>query len=388
MSETIDTAIVGGGVVGCWLALEFARRGEGVFLFEKNPGITQGENQSSRNSGVLHAGINYDQESRPLKARLCVEGNRLWYEFCGQYGLPCRKTGKLMVAWTEDQIPLLEEYLRRGRVNGVPEVRMISGGEISELEPNVKGLAGLLVPSSGIIEPTRATYQVHALASNLGVQFLTQTRVLNIFKSKHGPALRIHYRDGAEETVVCRRVINSAGVDAVDLARTIDPSLSVIPALVRGDSMKFCRTRRPGLFANGMNIYPTPVVAQTPWGPQHTVGVHLTPTFDLEDGEWIIGNTVTVGPKLVPVSHLEDYTSPSPAPGVFIADLPFFPDLTEDDLEPHQGGIQARLTDHPDFLITRDRTCPNVIHLLGIDSPGLTSAPAIARMVFEMAVEH
>ncbi len=386
MSDTIDVAIVGGGVVGCWLALELAAKWESVFVFEKNPGITQGENQSSRNSGVLHAGINYDQQTRPLKARLCVEGNRLWYEFCARHRIPCRKTGKLMVASTADQVPLLEEYLRRAQANRVPDVRLLSPGEIRELEPNVKGHAGLLVPTSGIIEPTRATYQVYALASNLGAQFVTHTRALSITAAPQGANLRIRYRDGIEETVSCRWVINAAGVYAVDLARTLDPSLHVRPSLIRGDSMKFYRTRRPELFVKGMNVYPTPIVVETWSGPQHTVGVHLTPTLDQRDGEWVIGDTVTVGPKLVPVSHVEDHSTPGPSAEVYVADLPFFPDLTADDLEPHQCGVQARLVDHPDFLITRDRTCPNVIHLLGIDSPGLTSAPAIARMVSGMLV--
>jgi L-2-hydroxyglutarate oxidase LhgO len=147
--------------------------------------------------------------------------------------------------------------------------------------------------------------------------------------------------------------------------------------------MKFYRTRRPGLFLKGMNVYPTPIVMDTPSGPQHTVGVHLTPTLDQQDGKWVIGDTVTVGPKLVPVSHLEDYRSPSPPARVFIDDLSFFTDLADDDLQSPQGGVQARLIDHPDFLITPDRTCPHVLHLLGIDSPGLTAAPAIARMVSE-----
>ncbi|MEW6352662.1 MAG: FAD-dependent oxidoreductase [Thermodesulfobacteriota bacterium] len=384
MSDCIDVAIVGGGVVGCWLALELSTRWENVFVFEKNPGVTQGDNQSSRNSGVLHAGINYDRKTRPLKARLCVEGNRIWYEFCTRYGIPCKKTGKLMVAASEEQMPLLEEYFRRAQANHVPEVRMVSSREIRELEPNVRGHAGLLVPTSGIIEPTRATYQVHALASNLGAQFVTQTRALSISATARGPELRIRYRDGIEETVSCRWVINSGGVRAVDLARTLDPSLRVRPALIRGDSTKFYRTRRPELFVKGMNVYPTPIVVDTGSGPQHTVGVHLTPTFDLRNGEWVIGDTITVGPKLVPVSHPEDHSSPGPPAEVFVADLPFFPDLTAGDLEPHQGGVQARLVDYPDFLITPDRTCPHVIHLLGIDSPGLTSAPAIARMVSRM----
>ncbi len=133
-----------------------------------------------------------------------------------------------------------------------------------------------------------------------------------------------------------------------------------------------------------MNVYPTPITVNTPTGQHHTVGVHLTPTFDMVDGEMTIGDTVTVGPKLIPVTHVEDYTTPVPPPEAFLENMDFFPDLTAADLEYHQGGIQARLDGYSDFYIRPDRNSKRVIHLLGIDSPGLTAAPAIAKTVAGM----
>ena len=110
------------------------------------------------------------------------------------------------------------------------------------------------------------------------------------------------------------------------------------------------------------------------------MNVYLTPTFDMIGGKISIGDTVTVGPKLIPVAHFEDYNStPVPSPEAFLENMAFFPDLTAEDLEYHQGGIQARLDGYHDFYIKPDRKTNRVIHLLGIDSPGLTAAPAIAK---------
>jgi L-2-hydroxyglutarate oxidase LhgO len=385
LSNTIDIAIVGGGVVGCCLAARLAGTAESIFVFERNPGITRGENQSSRNSGVLHAGLCYDQQTRPLKARLCVEGNALWYEVGKQHQVPCRKTGKLVVASKESQIVTLRTYEKQSIQNGVRNVRMISGSEVRELEPNVEARAALLVPDTGIIEPTRAIYQTHVMAANAGVQFMTQTEIVSMKPDPMGVCLQVRYRDGSQDAVLARKAINAAGVHAVGLAHTLDPALPIRSSPVRGDSMKFYRSRRSALFLNGMNVYPPPTAVQTPEGLQFTVGVHLTPTFDMEEGAYVIGNTVTVGPKLIPVSHLEDYATPPPPAEIFVADIQgFFPDLSVDDLEFHQSGVQARLVDHHDFYIAKDRICPHVIHLLGIDSPGLTAAPAIARYVASM----
>lgn len=383
MPEEINIAIIGGGIVGCWLALELSATQSDIFLFEKNTGITQGENQSSRNSGVNHAGLNYDTNSRPLKAKLCVEGNRLWQEFCEKHSLPLRTVGKLMIALTEPEEIALDIYYRRSIEYGVFGVRKISADEVREHEPNVVAKSALHVPSSGIFEPTSLLRKVYFQAANQGVEFLTSTDVIELKAQNNQASMKIRYKDGAVDWIKPRVIINSAGVHAVNLAKMIDKEFPLKAALIRGDSMKFYRTSRPELHLRGMNIYPTPQTVQTPFGLQHTVGVHITPMFDYDNGEFVIGNTFMVGPKLTPVNREDDFQTPIPAPGVFIKDTGFFPQLKVEDLSPNFSGVQARLDGYPDFYINRDRMCSNVIHLVGIDSPGFTSAPAIASYVVQ-----
>jgi L-2-hydroxyglutarate oxidase LhgO len=327
MSTKINIAIIGGGIIGCWVALELSKVQEDIYVFEKNPGITKGENQSSRNSGVLHAGIYYEQDLRPLKARLCVEGNRLWYEFAQKYQLPCKQTGKLMVANDEAESRILDQYLLQARTNRVPGVRKIGMDEIRQLEPNVRAHSALLLPSSGIVDPTALLHQVYASASNRGVTFMLEAEVVDLELSDGEVFAHLRYRDGHQDRIQANTVINAAGVHAVDIARMIDPQIPISPALIRGDSLKFYRNRRPKLFLRGMNVYPTPIVVDSPTGRHHTVGVHLTPTFDVIGGEMVIGDTVTVGPKLIPVTHFEDYKStPVPPAEAFLENMAFFPD--------------------------------------------------------------
>ena len=388
MSEKINIAVIGGGIVGCCVALELAKNVPDIYVFEKNPGIATGENQSSRNSGVLHAGIYYEQNLRPLKAQLCVEGNRLWYAFAKKYRLPCKQTGKLIVANNQAESRVLDQYLRQAEINGVPDVRKIDAGEIRQLEPNVCAHSALLVPTSGIIDPTALLRQVYASASNRGAQFMPATEVVDLELANGEVMIHLRYRDGQQDRICANTVVNAAGLHAVEIARMLDPQIPIKTALIRGDSYKFYRSRRPQLLLRGMNIYPTPIVIDSPTGRHHTVGVHLTPTFDIVNGQMDIGDTVTVGPKLLPVEHIDDYSTPPPPPEAFLENMGFFPDLAATDLHYHQGGIQARLDGYHDFYIQADRQAPRVIHLLGIDSPGLTAAPAIAKYVVALFREN
>jgi D-amino-acid oxidase len=264
----------------------------------------------------------------------------------------------------------------------VPGVRKIRADEVRQLEPNVSAHAALLVPTSGIVDPTALLHQVYASASNRGAVFMSETEVVDLELSDTEVIVHLRYRDGQPDRIRANTVINAAGAHAVDIARKIDPHIPIKPALIRGDSYKFYRNRRPQLFLQGMNVYPTPIVVDTPTGRHLTVGVHLTPTFDMIDGKIRIGDTVTVGPKLIAVTDFEDYNNtPVPPPEAFLENMAFFPDLKAADLEYHQGGIQARLDGYHDFYIKPDRNSRQAIHLLGIDSPGLTAAPAIAKYV-------
>ncbi len=381
----IQIAIIGGGVIGCAIARELSTLNKQVFLFEKNAGITQGENQTSRNSGVIHSGIYYDQATRPMKAALCVKGNRLLYEFCDRHEVPALRTGKLIVAGNASDEEVLELYLARGRENHVPEVRRISGVKVRELEPNVSARSALLVPSAGIVDPVVLVYRLHTLAAGAGVQFVTDTEVLDLASDGDLIRMTIRYRDGRTDRVTTRALINAAGVEADRLTAMLraDSPYELDP--VRGDSYKFYGHKRPELRLCRMNVYPTPEAVKTPHGTHFTVGVHLTPTFESVSYPPALGTTVTAGPKLIPVPDRGTASVPPQGAGFFAQKVQsYFPGLREEDLIWHQMGLQARLKNHPDFVIDSDSEMPNVINLLGIDSPGLTSCLAVARRTKEM----
>jgi len=372
-------------VIGCAVAWELSRRYDGIFVFEKNPGITQGENQSSRNSGVIHSGIYYDKETRPLKAALCVTGNRLLYNFCSRYEVPALKTGKLIVASSRKEENVLDIYLKRAIRNHVPDVEKIPASRAKELEKNVRVRSALLIPTAGIIEPVTLVYRLLTLASKEGVQFMSATEVMGLEEDGDSVRVNIRYRDGKTDQVKAETVINAGGIDADRVARLFDLDSSYEFDPVRGESYKFYGHKRPELELGGMNIYPTPESVITPYGRHFTVGIHLTPTFEDLSYPPTLGSTVTVGPRVVPVEDRTALSGPQVAAEIFAEKVrPFFPGLNKEDLIWHQSGLQARLKGYPDFVIEAESAKRNFINLLGIDSPGLTACLAIARRVGEM----
>jgi len=386
--ETVPFAVIGGGVVGCAVALALSDRGDPVFLFEKNPGITQGENQSTRNSGVVHSGIYYDTTTRPLKAALCVTGNRLLYLFCKDHRVPALKTGKLIVATCAEEEEVLDLYLDRARENGVPGVERIKADRVRDMEPNVKARSALWVPSAGIVDPVSLVYRLHTLAEHKGAHFVTGTEVVGLDVQDQGVVVSFRYPDGQTDRVLAEFVVNAAGVEADRIARMIDPDSPYTLDPVRGESYKFYSHRRPDLRVCGRNVYPTPEAVETPHGRHFTVGVHLTPTFEDLSFPPSLGSTVTVGPRLVPAPDRDAWSgTPFPAESMAERVRSYFPGLRTEDLIWHQAGLQARLTDHPDFVLLRAPSAPNVIHLLGIDSPGLTACLALARRVADRTRE-
>lgn len=385
MTDQISIAIIGGGVIGCAVANELSTRYDNIFLFEKNIGITQGENQSSRNSGVIHSGIYYDQETRPLKAEYCVQGNSLLYDFCREHKVPALKTGKLIVAVNKEEEEVLEFYMNRAEENHVPDVEIIPGSKVRELEPNIKAKSALLIPTAGIVEPTSLVYRLHTLASQNGVQFITNTEVVGIQGDDNSIELTIKYPDGNIDQVQAATVINTGGADADRVARLLNPQSPYDLDPIKGEAYKFYGHKRPDLALKGMNVYPTPVSVITPHGRHFTVGVHLTPTFEDLSYPPSIGTTVTVGPRLVPVEDRDNWAEISTPASEFTEKVaPYFPGIKNDDLSWYQSGLQARLKGYPDYVIESNPSCPNMINLLGIDSPGLTSCLAIANRVREI----
>lgn len=378
--ERVEIAIVGAGAVGTAIARELAQQGREVLVLEQNAGVSRGENQSTRNSGVIHAGLYYDPQTRPLKARLCPAGVGLIYDFCARHGVPALNCGKLVVATSESERPILVEYLERARVNGVP-ANLVTGEQAREMEPQVRAVAALHLPTSGVIDAAALVHKLYALASNAGAIFLAGTRLTGVSPRAEGLELAVTYPGGAGDCFLAGLLINCAGLYADQVARLVDPASPYQVDPVRGEAYKFYRGKRPELFLRGMNVYPTPQRVITAQGSYFTVGVHLTPTLEPgPGGQAQLGPVVTVGPLNRGVDSKEDLGGDYLPAGQFHQRVKdFFPGLREDDLEPFQAGIQARLVGHQDWVIEKSPREPRCLNLLGIDSPGLTACLALAK---------
>ncbi len=372
----IEYAIIGGGAIGRSIAYALSLQGsDEVVVIERSP-TDRIENQSTRNSGVIHAGIYYQQRLRPQKARLCVLGNELIYQFCRDFDVSHARTGKLVVATGPEEEGRLDELYETAMENKVPGVALLGAAEARAREPNVVATRALYAPSSGIID---AAGYLRALQRAGNSHNLFGTEVQSIAPCADGFRVKTRSKDGCEE-FVARRVINAAGLYADEIARMMDPSSPYTITPVRGESAKFYTTRRRALEMQGMNIYPVPNRFLTMGGESvETLGVHLTPTLG-EDGE--IAATVTIGPAIRSDTGKEDYATNLFAPDFYWQKVrAFFPSLRKDDIELHQSGIQARLSSHPDWIMEADRQEANFVNLIGIDSPGLSASLAIADYV-------
>ncbi len=165
--------IIGGGVVGCAIACELSGRVPDVFLLEQSPRL--GMATSTRNSGVIHSGIYYPPEF--LKARFCVEGNRLTKEFCERYGVPHSNCGKIVVAGHESGIAELEKLAENGRKNGVEGLKLVGPERIRQREPHIRAVAALEVPSTAIVSAEELVKAFARVASDQGASILTNARV-------------------------------------------------------------------------------------------------------------------------------------------------------------------------------------------------------------------
>src|SRR2546423_8777024 len=208
--DQANILIIGGGVIGCAIARAVSERWQDVFLVEQFPKL--GMATSTRNSGVNHSGIYYPKNS--LKARFCVEGNRLTYEFCKKRNVPFRHCGKLVVAANANEETELVALTKRGEDNGVEGLRLIDADEIRKREPHIKGAAALDVPSTGIVSAEELVHAYARGASNAGARIVPRARVISLAPS--GETIRVGLRIGDEEdaqneTIDARCVINAAG---------------------------------------------------------------------------------------------------------------------------------------------------------------------------------
>jgi len=363
--EQARVVIIGGGVVGCAIAMALSRRHEGVFLLEEMPKVGMGA--SSRNSGVIHSGLYYAAGS--LKAKHCVAGNRMTYEFCAVHNVPHRRTAKLVVASTAEEEKELEALVARGRQNGVENLRIVERAAIRAREPHIEGRAAIEVPSTGIVAGEELVKAYARIATEQGADIVTHAKVERI---EPGPVtVRISSTAGEIEA---RCVVNSAGLFADEVAALAgNTSYRIYP--VRGEYCELVRARAD--LVNGL-VYPLPHADHL------SLGVHFTKTL------W---GTVLLGPTARYITDKRDYERDrEPVERFAEGARLLLPEIRAEDLVPSYSGIRAKLVPPggkgpADFIIERDPRFPHIIHLVGIESPGLTSALPIAEQVAEMVEE-
>ena len=381
--ERANIVIIGGGVVGCAVAYELALLHADVYLLEQAPKLGMGS--SRRNSGVNHSGIYYEHGS--LKARLCVEGNRLTREFCTKHGVPYRQSGKLVVAAHTNEITKLEALADRGRQNGVEGLEIIDRGAILSREPHIAAVAALSVPSAGIISAEDLVKAYARLAVDRGAHILTHARVTSLDPQTTGIEVTVEIASSekggvpSKETVATNCVINCAGLYADDVAAMLGFTQHRIYP-VRGEYAELIRSRSD--LVNGL-VYPLP----HPEGM--SLGVHLTRTL------W---DTVLLGPTARYVEEKDDYEKNRISLEEFAESAKtLLPEIKTEDLRLGYSGLRAKLVPPrdpsgtepaggpADFVICHDPVVSSAIHLIGIESPGLTSALAIARLVSKLVDE-
>jgi L-2-hydroxyglutarate oxidase LhgO len=368
-----DVAIIGAGVIGLSAAAALADGQRSLVVLEQN--ARPGQETSSRNSGVIHAGLYYLPGS--LKAVTCVEGRRLLYERCAARDIGYRKTGKILVACDAAEEQKLVEILARAEQNGAGELRWLERGEIKQLEPAVEATRGLWSPESGIVDVHELMYSYQKQATDGGALFVFQTAVQRLERAASLWQLETRATDGSTATLSARVVINAAGLYADRIAHAAGLDIDALGYRYRwckGDYFVLAPELR-GLVRH--LVYPVPVHAG--------LGIHVT--FDL-------GGKLTLGPDTEYVSELRYSVDPGKRALFAAAARRYLPALRDEQLSADYAGIRPKLQGpgdpFRDFVIedAAAHGAPGLINLIGVESPGVTASAAVAARAARLALAY
>jgi L-2-hydroxyglutarate oxidase LhgO len=358
--ERLDAVVIGAGVVGLAVARALAMAGREVVILEAEEAI--GTHTSSRNSEVIHAGIYYPKDS--LKAQACIEGKALLYEYCVSHGVPHRRCGKLIVAADENQSGELEGIQKRAHANGVRDVVWMTRAQALALEPELSCAAALYSPSTGIVDSHALMLAYLGDAEAHGAMLALKSAVERVEVKAGGFVLRVEGSDPIESSIL----VNSAGLKAPTVARRMEgyrAELAPRELYAKGNYYSLAR-RAP--FSR--LVYPVP----EPGG----LGVHVT--LDL-------AGRARFGPDVEWVERIGYDVDPRRAERFYGAIRRYWPGLPEGALAPGYSGIRPKTAGPgepaPDFRLQgpREHGVPGLVHLFGIESPGLTASLALAKAV-------
>jgi len=363
-----EITVIGAGVIGLAIAEKVSGSTANVFTIEKHSAF--GQETSSRNSEVIHAGLYYPQGS--LKARFCVEGKNLLYEYCRKYEIPFDICGKLIVATTKEQIKVIEGIRQTAIDNGVNDLIIMEKEEVAEMEPNIFALKALYSPSTGIVDTHSLMKRFEINTLNNGGQIVYRSEVTGIKKINSGYEIKLHDADAKEYSFTTRIIINSAGLTSDKISEMVgmrDRNLRIL--FCKGE---YFRLKPPKNRLVSRLVYPVP------FHNLEGIGIHVT--IDM-------GGGVKLGPD---VTYLEsndyDYrVSHGKQEAFYLSARKYLPFLRFEDLAPDMAGIRPKIQQPgeplKDFYIKEEsnRGFPGFVNLIGIESPGLTASIAIAGYI-------
>ena len=363
--KTYDVLIIGAGVIGSAIARECSRYALSTLVLEKEPDVARGN--SSRNTGMLHAGFTYKPGS--LKAECAVEGNQEFDQVAAELGIPFRRTGKLVVGFTEHDRENILKFKAIGEQNGVKGLRMIDKEEINAIDPNAGGEFAMYSPASGILDPMQYTIALAENACTNGVEFLFEQKVVGIKR-----LVDTYLVSTESNTFSTRWVINCAGA----YASGISEMLGYPNYPVKGFKGEYYVLDKKAGKALGIPVYPAP-------NDKGGFSTHATPTID--------GN-VLVGPDSYVTEDFEDYkVTKEHLDGLFADGSKMFKQMKRDYFIRNYAGIRWKRYDPKtgeilDFMLESDPVnCPNTVNLVGIESPGITCALPLARRAVAFIVK-
>jgi L-2-hydroxyglutarate oxidase LhgO len=358
----MDVLVVGAGVVGLAIARALALRGHAIVVAEATGSI--GNGVSSRNSEVIHGGMYYPAES--LRARHCVAGRRMLYAFCESHGVPHRKCGKLIVATNDLEQAKIEGIYQQGIANGVEGLTVLTGDEARALEPNLSCTGAVLSPETGIIDSHALMLALQGDLEDAGGVVAFRAPVERVIRD--GSGWEVHV-GGADPTAISvDAVVNAAGLGAQALAHATEGySGDRVPKLVLAKGNYFSCLGRP---AFSRLVYPAPV--------DGGLGTHVT--LDL-------AGRMRFGPDVEWVDQEAYEVDLRRAESFYASIRRYWPGLPDHALVPDYAGIRPKLTGPgekaADFRIDgpAEHGLPGLVHLFGIESPGLTASLSLAADV-------